>query len=103
MQTQFNQISNWDFQILCQEIVAESNAEMSRHYLEVSKNRWGVWNIEDAVTRFYEDFEAEKPLEEISSPKPEESEELDDCFDLEFFIRNSDAGLYQIAIESFPI
>ena len=74
---------------------------MSRHYLEVSKNRWGVWNIEDAVTRFYEDFEAEKLQEEISSPKPEKSEELDDCFDLEFFIRNGDAGLYQIAIEIF--
>ena len=68
---------------------------MSRYFLELSKDRCGNWNLEDALTSFYKDLGAAQP-HVWTSKRPEE-----DCFDFEFFITSGDAGLYQIAIEIF--
>ena len=66
---------------------------MSRYYCELSKDRCGHWNLEDAITCFYNDLGAAQPHVWTS-----EKHEDDHYFDFEFFITSCDPGLYQIAI-----
>jgi len=69
---------------------------VSRYYCELSKDRCGNWNLEDAITCFYNDLGAAQPHVWTS-----EKHEDDHYFDFEFFITSCDPGLYQIAIEIF--
>ena len=66
---------------------------MSRNYFEKSKDQYGNWNLEDALSMFYDDPESNFSQNDSLLPKANGN-----CFDLEFFIKTGDAGFYQIAI-----
>ena len=63
---------------------------MSRNYFERSKDQYGNWNLEYALSMFYDDSE--------SNFSQNDSMVNGNYFDLEFFIKTGDAGFYQIAI-----
>ena len=66
---------------------------MSRNYFERSKDHYGNWNLEDALSMFYDDSESNFSQNDSMLPKANGN-----YFDLEFFIKTGDAGFYQIAI-----
>ena len=72
-----------DFITKFQDFTGIEKREMSRNYFERSKDHYGNWNLEDALSMFYDDSE---------------KMENGNYFDLEFFIKTGDAGFYQIAI-----
>ena len=76
-----------------QDFTGIEKREMSRNYFEKSKDHYGNWNLEDALSMFYDDPESNFSQNDSMLPKANGN-----CFDLEFFIKAGDAGFYQIAI-----
>jgi len=82
-----------DFITKFQDFTGIEKREMSRNYFEKSKDHYGNWNLEDALSMFYDDPESNFSQNDSLLPKANGN-----CFDLEFFIKTGDAGFYQIAI-----
>lgn len=82
-----------DFITKFQDLTGIEKREMSRNYFEKSKDHYGNWNLEDALSMFYDDSESNFSQNDSMLPMAN-----DNYFDLEFFIKTGDAGFYEIAI-----